>query len=135
MYLTRPGSTLSQNRQSLLQQGRARSGQIQIHTNSFLKPVDIEFIIKFMITSICRDVETAGVPDPRQMSQVRPNTLEAVLRKWAKCTESLGQPKYQFFITQDWVSSADRRGARCFSSLPGVLVVVLENRTHFSTVR
>ena len=56
-----------------------------------------------MITSICRDVETAGVPDPRQMSQVRPNTLEAVLRKWAKCTESLGQPKYQFFITQDWV--------------------------------
>ena len=40
----------------------------------------------------------------RQISQVRPNTSEAVLRKWAKCTESLGQPKYQFLLTQDWVS-------------------------------
>ena len=118
MYLTRPGSELALRTgvfdptwldpvaESTVAPATG-SSQVGSNTNSYklvLKPVDIEFIITFMNTSICRDVETAGVPDPGQMSQVRPNTLEAVLRKWAKCTESLGQPKYQFFLTQDWVS-------------------------------
>jgi len=117
VYLTRPGSELALRTavfdptwldpvaESTVAPATG-SSQVGSNTNEYklvLKPVDIELIITFMITSICRDVETAGVPDPRQMSQVRPNTLEAVLRKWAKCTESLGQPKYQFFITQDWV--------------------------------